>query len=427
MKKRFAILGPYGGGNIGDAAIVDAMIQNIRKHCPDSEVYGININPEDTQVRHNIPSFPIHRNFKSGSPKDNIDSIGQKDVGNTIRQAIKKIPIIYVVLNPINVLYRSIRSIFQEFYFIFRSYRSIKGFDLLIVNGSGQLCDTWGGPWWHPYGLFRWAIIARVAGVKYVVLSVGAGPINSALSRSFVKYALKLAYYRSFRNERSKDLIESIGVLGENLVVPDIAFSLPVVLKKDASPPRNGSPVIGINPMAYYDPRYWHKKNENIYINYINKMTILASWLMSRSYTVILFSSALMDRNAIEDVKKSVLSIGGKFQENQLLVPNIDSVEDLMSNISLMDYVIASRLHSLVLSLLMHKPIFAISPHHKVDSLTDNLGLREYSIDINTIDIESFKHKFISFENMRDHIAISIKSKVYQYKERLERQYSDLF
>jgi polysaccharide pyruvyl transferase WcaK-like protein len=134
-----------------------------------------------------------------------------------------------------------------------------------------------------------------------------------------------------------------------------------------------------------------------------------------------------MDRNAIEDVKKSVLSIGGKFQENQLFVPNIDSVEDLMSNISLMDYVIASRLHSLVLSLLMHKPIFAISPHHKVDSLTDNLGLREYSIDINTIDIESFKHKFISFENMRDHIAISIKSKVYQYKERLERQYSDLF
>jgi hypothetical protein len=43
---RVALLTPYDGGNLGDAAIQDAMIENIRRRLPGVRLSGISLSSE---------------------------------------------------------------------------------------------------------------------------------------------------------------------------------------------------------------------------------------------------------------------------------------------------------------------------------------------------------------------------------------------
>ena len=54
--------------------------------------------------------------------------------------------------------------------------------------------------------------MARARGAKIAFVSVGAGPISSSLSKLLFRWSLSLASYRSFRDEGSRKLIESLGV-----------------------------------------------------------------------------------------------------------------------------------------------------------------------------------------------------------------------
>ena len=56
---RVALLTPYDGGNLGDAAIQEALIGNFRKHDPQVQLYGITLHPESTSARHHIPCYPL--------------------------------------------------------------------------------------------------------------------------------------------------------------------------------------------------------------------------------------------------------------------------------------------------------------------------------------------------------------------------------
>ena len=56
---KVALLTPYDGGNLGDAAIQEALIGNFRKYEPQVQLYGITLHPESTAARHHIPCYPL--------------------------------------------------------------------------------------------------------------------------------------------------------------------------------------------------------------------------------------------------------------------------------------------------------------------------------------------------------------------------------
>src|SRR5580692_8203899 len=59
--KKIGIFGHVGTQNLGDETIIAAVIQNIRLRYPDAEIRAFTFNPEDTNLRHGIASFPIRR------------------------------------------------------------------------------------------------------------------------------------------------------------------------------------------------------------------------------------------------------------------------------------------------------------------------------------------------------------------------------
>ena len=56
---KVALLTPYDGGNLGDAAIQEALIGNFRKYDPQVQLSGITLHPESTAARHHIPCYPL--------------------------------------------------------------------------------------------------------------------------------------------------------------------------------------------------------------------------------------------------------------------------------------------------------------------------------------------------------------------------------
>src|SRR5208337_2078357 len=79
------------------------------------------------------------------------------------------------------------------------------------------------------------------------------------------------------------------------------------------------------------------------------------------------------------------------------------------------------------LSHLMHKPVLAISYSIKVDALMEDIGLSEYCIDINCMDLDSIKNQFGLLESNKDAVTRQIENKVSGYVRALEEQYRYLF
>jgi polysaccharide pyruvyl transferase WcaK-like protein len=62
-RKTIGLLDHLGGGNLGDDATLQAVMQNIKSRWPDAEIVGLSMNPDDTQRKHGIAAYPIRWPF----------------------------------------------------------------------------------------------------------------------------------------------------------------------------------------------------------------------------------------------------------------------------------------------------------------------------------------------------------------------------
>ena len=62
-----AILGHYGAANLGDEAIIQAVIRCFDLRLHGGKIIGISANPNDTKKRHGITAFPVRRYFATRS------------------------------------------------------------------------------------------------------------------------------------------------------------------------------------------------------------------------------------------------------------------------------------------------------------------------------------------------------------------------
>jgi polysaccharide pyruvyl transferase WcaK-like protein len=388
--KKIALMGPYGFGNLGDAAIQQAMIQNVHRRFPNAEIYGIS------------GFYRLLFRLRFESP-------------GIIQKAAR-----FLLRFPI------------EMAGVLETYRFLKQIDLVIVSGGGQLDDYWGGAFQHPYSLMLWALLARLRGVPYLVVSVGAGPLASPLSRWFDRIALALASYRSYRDEKSKQYMADVaGFRRDDPVYPDLAFSLakPAPVNTNSSRPfilqKN---TVAVGPMAYFDPRVWPEKDQNVYMAYLAKLADFTHWLVAKGYDILLFpGEAVHDLDVINDLKGIMTRAGDGFDPDRILHPRIETVDELMPQLATADLVVASRFHGVLLSQLLSKPLVALSYHAKIDELMADTGQARYSLQIHDFELETLKTRFIELEANRETVSQQIAARVAEYRAALDEQYDRIF
>lgn len=424
-----------GGGNLGDDASMEAVIQNIKCRWPGATVCGFSMNPGDTQSRHGLQSYAIRsRTWNFGQPT----AAGPVTLKDRLKSWVRKYPLVFKVLAAINAVFlRMPRILWKEIFFLSKSFRILRSFDLFVISGGGQFLDSSGGPWsfiggpWSfPYTIFKWLLLARLARVRRIVLNVGAGPLVHPLSRLFVKYSFSLTEYVSFRDEQSKGWARQVGYRGQVDVLPDSVYSL-------ALPPLPSTPtdtryrsVVGLSPMAYGDPRLSREHDPVIYDTYIRRFASFGGWLMDHHHSVKLFCNDIgIDPPAANDVERILTSRAddhGRSSDQLQRVHNWTTSE-LLQNMSSMDFIVTCRFHGIVFAHLLNKPVLAISHHPKMTGLMDDLGLAQYCVDIGSLDLALLTDTFLSLVENRQEVQNRMSERLASYQKRLAAQFDQLF
>lgn len=395
---RIALLTPYNGGNLGDAAIQDALIYNLRDRLPGVEFSGITLNCDNFTQRHGAEAFPLCGNDRAfygmsyGKVEQPVESTESpagisKGKGSKlawIKIAVKQVPVLGQCLKAI---YGSVIGGSRELRHCVDGYRFLRTQDLLIVSGGGQLDDEWGGHWAHPYALFKWTALAKIARVPCAMASVGAGKITTVTSRIFLAAALRMSQYRSFRDRHSRELAaDLLSIVAKDPVVPDLAFTIPIPSKRRSLPPQSMTArrlVVAISPIAYVKPQRWPQPDQGLYDSYISKMAQVVSDLAKRNYSLILVYSSLGDdQSVIRDLLDKLDDDCRKSISSEATIPRIATWQDFTAAVQDADVLIASRLHSTILGLVSQTPTIAISFDPKVDWVMEDLEMADYLLHI---------------------------------------------
>jgi len=418
--KAIGLLDHMGYGNLGDAAIQESVIANIKQRVPDARLVGFSLIPDDTVKRHGIPCYPIRRWHPAlGATGRQGDRAG---LALRLKEALKRRPIVYVWAKPVGDLLR-------EALFWVRSYRTVRRLDVLVISGGGQLGELWRGPWSHPYTIFKFSVLAKLARRKLYFLNVGAGPLEHPVSRFFARWAVRLADYRSFRDHDSQELVRGLGVRAETHVYPDPAYALEVAGHVTHAPSGSSKPVVGLNPIGFCDPRLWPRKDHSAYQEYLEKLSRFSVWLLGEGYTLRVFTTEnSVDRFATNDLRARLHArLSSPDLVRQMFEEPRDSVKDVMRQISRFDFVVTSKFHGIIFCHLLQKPVIALSYHRKMDAAMRSVGQERFCAEIERFDVDWLSEAFRSLVEEGTRIKSGYAAAVEANAARLSRQFDSLF
>ncbi len=432
LRRKIGIFSHGGVRNLGDEALFAAVLQSVRARIPDAEIFGFTSNPEDTTQRHGLESFPIRRLEKatkvaaqSSTALATESSLRTPELrAKKWREILKSVPGIAATIRRARSIKQVLKSVLLEPKFLWSSYRNLKGVEILLIAGSQQLNDIYGA-WEFPFTLYKWSVLARLTGTKVAVLSVGAGPLSSRMSRFFIRRVLHMSSYRSYRDVISRHLIESIGVEGPNPVYPDLVYGMrlpePRPVATDAK-----AVVVGVNPVPFYDGRYWATPNPARYRDYVQKLARFTEWLHQNGYSTLFFpTQTRADTLTIQDIRNE---LNGMANSPRILSGNpIQNIDDLISEIARADIIIANRYHGILLSLALNKPVLGIAYHEKSRELLEQAGQGKYVVGVADFNTDDLVQKITEMHANAPEIKKEIASRIAPLHEALEEQYDAVF
>lgn len=385
VKDRVFLLSPSGWGNQGDNAILRALSGEITELLPGTSVILATLNPIKSAQGLGYPAVPLRgvqipdhwvSTFRIARPtsqqpgaKASESSEGEPTRSRPVRALLRRL-LPDTVRTVLSRLVRSPGRIMAEARFFFRVLAWLERARAVVVAGGGQLNADWGGDFGQPLSLALWARAARVRRVPFLVLSVGAGRLERAWSRRFIRSALSRAAHVSVRDERTRELVVQITGSRPRLA-PDLAFLRTV---DDGSRHRSdpGTPlpadeigVVGISPMAYAKPGSWPVPEPDVYRRICEAMAVAGGTWLRQGAELVLFTTCSMDVATAEEVKERILVLAPE-HGSAVRIESPEAPEAVLSVLAEVDVVVAARLHGVILSQIAGKPIIAISHHWKV-------------------------------------------------------------
>lgn len=434
------VFGHYGNENLGDEAIIEASIHNIRQRLPDARIVCFSLRPFDTEARYGVQTYPIRdtpdepvtRRAEMGGGKalasaggPDIDPGHSNSLAGGLKAALRTVPIAYSFAWAVVSLPRAIARLRSEIGFLRRSRNILKRIDLLFVAGSNQFLDNFGGVWGYPYTVLKWTLLAKSAGTKVAFVSVGAGPLSATMSKAMNRIALAFADYQSVRDEQSKALLLAGREKRLPLVYPDLAFSLPV--SDDATSTRlrasASKPIVAINLMAIYNDRYWCAPDREKYRRYVSQMVEFAALLVREGYPAFFFGNQPYDELAIGDVTEAMAKMGLKSEQIPARAKSANTVAQLLQTIRRADVVIATRFHATVLALHAHRAVLGVCYGPKGVDILRAMDQGEFAFNLDDLRTEDLERAFRRLCGSLDAQVEKIRRRHAQYQRALDEQY----
>jgi polysaccharide pyruvyl transferase WcaK-like protein len=350
---RVAAWGFFGMGNIGNEGTLAVFLKYMREMHPEITLSCFAANAEAVEREHGVPAEQL-MSFRA-------DPL-QNGTLTTVAKAVSRV------------------------WDLPRTLRMMRHVDVLVVAGTGVLeSKLMPTPWGLPYWLFLATLSCRLQRRRVVLVSVGAEYPIHPVTRWLYRWILRLSHYCSFRDEKSRDAMNSINRIGRPLdaVVPDLAFAMP---KLDNDRVRPGHVAIGI--MAYDGASDDPNRGAGVRRRYLGSMTRLVTRLVDEGRIVTLFIGDVHDQPVARKIEGSVRSGQREPESDSVTVSSAGTLEEIMAEMTEAEVVIASRFHNVICALKLTKPIVSLGYAEKNADLLEVFGLGEFTQPIDAFDVD---------------------------------------
>lgn len=322
MNKKIVISGWYGPGNIGDEAILQAMIDSFEEQFPNCEITVLSFNPIYTKNTQNVN---VVRQIPSGKKRWTY-SILTLDILKTLQ--------------------------------------AIKNCDLFVMGGGGFLSD------WQPNVPRDWLKqmkIAKFFGKETWLYRIGAGPFLSEEGRTTTKYYIdNFVDSITVRDKESyRQLLENVGINKVVKIEIDPVAIMNVEKYIDKNDMNDNS--ISLIYTEYFKSKYFdetqHKKWDLLFDAFCSQINaVIDSGFIPK---LVFFQKSI----ELELVNKFLKIFGNKIQV-ELPVDYKEAVRILNKS----NAIISFRLHGNILAYVMKKPFLPIIYHHKTDGFLEHIN-----------------------------------------------------
>src|SRR5699024_3144925 len=137
---------------------------------------------------------------------------------------------------------------------------------------------------------------------------------------------------------------------------------------------------VGVTAVPYFHADYWPTEDKEKYENYVTGMVKNLESLLQASHEIRInfFATKHPQVTAVsKDIKNQIQS------NNRCKVYEVRlDQSEILKKLKEQDIVIGTRLHSLILALVVQKPIIGIAYHHKVKDFMNDIGCQDYLISM---------------------------------------------
>ena len=393
---RIALWGHFGALNFGNECTLGALIHNLRLRLPAAELSCICSFPEDTASRHNIKAVAL-RSRGDGIQAPNLPRILRK------------------------LWWAGVEA--RAWW---RAWREAGRYDALVVAGTGILTDNGEGALGLPYELFKWTVASRLRGRKVIFLSVGTEAMASPAARFFIRHAVDLTHFCSFRDEHSKERIEAIGAGAKGVVFPDLAFSLPPpALTTEPADPQHLR--IGVGVYNYRNRGEAGAEDAKEYASYLDTLCSFIEWSVAQGHSVRLLAGDLAyDDEVRSDVVRALQQRGFDTSAAHFTNEPIGSYQELFTQLAQIDVLVATRFHNIVLSLFLGKACVSLSHETKNLAVMTSVGLGNYCQELEHLNRQTILDHFQHLLSERVELEARIAETAHANRARLQDQYDEV-
>jgi polysaccharide pyruvyl transferase WcaK-like protein len=387
-KIHVGLFGILGSGNVGNDGSLEAVVSYLRRLDPDVQLRFLCMGPDEVAARYGATAESLQWYEAHAGSATGLYAVGLKVLGK--------------LLDP------------------FRTLAWVRKSDVVIVPGMGVLEATLPlRPWAFPYSLFWLGVTARLTGTRVALVSVGSNVVQARATRWFITRAARLAHYRSFRDDLSRNSMREMGVdVTADRVYPDLAFALP-------NPPISGpTGTVGVGVMAYRGSNDDRADAEELHRHYLDTMTRFVHWLLDGGRKVRLHTTDQEDQPTLQALLAYVRSQRGDHPDIE--AEPVATLPELMRRLAAVDTVVGSRYHNVLCALKLSKPTLSIGYATKHEVLMRDMGLGDFCEPARSIDLGRLITKFEAMERHRDVLISTLDQRNTEKARLLEEQFAAL-
>jgi polysaccharide pyruvyl transferase WcaK-like protein len=359
---KVGLFGLLGAGNMGNDGSLEVVLAYLREQHPAAELSALCSGSDVVEARYGVPSEPLYCYYTR-----------DRD------------PVL-----PVRVVLKSV----AKFRDAARVLRWVRRNDVVIVPGAGVLENTLPlRAWGFPLSLFLLSLFGRLTGTKVAYVNVGSNVIKQRMMRYFIRWATRLAHYRSFRDTLSRDALATMGVdTARDEVYPDLVFAL-------ADPDvtvENGSVAVGL--MDFHGSNDDRSRADAIHRTYVDGMRRFVRFLVDGGHRVRLLIGDEVD----EVIVRQVLD---EHPPGTVTYEPIATLGDVMAQIAKAEVVVGTRYHNVLCALKLAKPTISVSYSAKNDRIMADMGLGEFTQNARAVDADRLIDQFTAVAAAADRIT----------------------